>query len=422
MVGSIRGVAVVLLAAVLPLTSCGSGNSAADHAVLTVQGQDVLADQPFHATLTGLRAHDKAVITAHAVDYAGKGWTSTAIFTADAVGRIDLATQAPGPGSTYTGTDAMGLAWSMGPDGGDAGTSAFWTVPPDRAAAFTITVTASVHGHLVAQANLTRRWLAAGVTFKRLRPADSKIWGELFTPPPGTPRHPAVLVFDGSEGGESQDLAAALLASHGYPALSLAYFHEPGLPTDLADVPLEYFATAAHILGAAPGTDPMHILAMGYSRGTEAALLLAQDMPTVFHGAVLYAPGDTVGDAFPAGDAAWTLGGNPIKAGGQIPVDHIDGPVLTVAGGADGLWDSSSYAHVINNELSQAARPYQHQVLEYPDAGHLVGTFPYMPAGTNLMHPIMGDVMRMGGTRAADNAAQADSWPKVLALLASLHS
>ena len=416
-----RGVTVLMLAALLPLASCGGSDGVPDHAVLTVEGQDVLADQPFHITLAGLHARDEAVITAHATDYAGKDWTSTATLTADAGGRIDLAAQAPGKGSTYQGVDAMGLAWSMGPDGGDPDSTGLRIMPPATDPLFTITVTASVRGHAIAHADLIRRWLVPGVTTRELRPADSKVWGELFIPPPGTPKHPAVLVFGGSEGGEGQDLTAALLASHGYPALSLAYFHEPGLPGDLADVPLEYFGTAGRILAALPGTDAKHVLAMGYSRGTEAALLLAQDMPTLFHGAVLYSPGDTVGEAFPNGDAPWTLAGTPVEVGSEIPVDHVSGPVLAVAGGADALWGSASAAHVIDGELTKAGNPYPHRVLEYPGAGHLVGTFPYLPQGTNPVHPVLHTVTKMGGSRSADNAAQADSWSKVLALLASLH-
>ncbi len=38
--------------------------------------------------------------------------------------------------------------------------------------------------------------------------------------------------------------AAALLASHGYAALALAYFGVEDVPKDLINIPLEYFGTA----------------------------------------------------------------------------------------------------------------------------------------------------------------------------------
>ncbi|MFF0067172.1 hypothetical protein ACFYRC_37890 [Streptomyces sp. NPDC005279] len=41
------------------------------------------------------------------------------------------------------------------------------------------------------------------------------------------------------------------------------------------------------MLAKQPGVDPHHILAMGYSRGSEAALLLANDYPDLIHGAVV---------------------------------------------------------------------------------------------------------------------------------------
>ena len=83
-----------------------------------------------------------------------------------------------------------------------------------------------------------------------------------------------MLVFGGSDGGLSGTLVAALLAAHGYPALALAYFNAPGLPAQLSDIPLEYFATALRWLRAQPQVDPRHVLTLGVSRGSEAALLL----------------------------------------------------------------------------------------------------------------------------------------------------
>ena len=49
-----------------------------------------------------------------------------------------------------------------------------------------------------------------------------------------------------------------------------------------------------------------------------------------------------------------------------------------------------------------------HQVLQYPDAGHGVGTYPYRAVGDDGT-----------GTRAADAAARADGWPRVLEFLAT---
>ncbi len=60
--------------------------------------------------------------------------------------------------------------------------------------------------------------------------------------------------------------------------------------------------------------------------------------------------------------------------------------------------------------------------LTYPQAGHGVGTFPYLPTGTRSRHPVTGEVYDNGGTPEADAAARADSWPKVLTFLESVRS
>jgi dienelactone hydrolase len=276
----------------------------------------------------------------------------------------------------------------------------------------TLTVTSS-SGARLASRTVTREWMAKGETAQMLTLAKDKVAGELFLPPPGTPRHAGVLVFGGAEGGMSQVYGAALLAAHGYPALTVAYFDWPGLPPALDGIPLEYFETAGKILASQPQVDPAHVLVMGYSRGSEAALLLADDFPTLFHGAVVYSPSSEVNAAGDDGSRdAWSLGPRGIDPG-PIDVSHISGPVLAFAGDMDMLWGSASSASAIIQQLTVAHSPYQHQAFIYQDAGHGEGMQPYQPAGD-------ATIANLGGTRAGDVAAQRDGWPKMLAMLAGL--
>jgi dienelactone hydrolase len=101
------------------------------------------------------------------------------------------------------------------------------------------------------------------------------LFGQYFTPP-DLGRRPAVIVWGGSEGALGESPAyAALLASHGIPALALAYVDEPGLPCSLTDIPLEYFVKAIHWLRGQSQVDPGRVWILSESRGTEAELLVA---------------------------------------------------------------------------------------------------------------------------------------------------
>ncbi|MFD8722645.1 acyl-CoA thioesterase/bile acid-CoA:amino acid N-acyltransferase family protein [Streptomyces sp. NPDC059629] len=408
--------------AVLALIGVGvSGCSDASSRVqLKVDAPVALADQAVHVRISGLEPGEEVTVTSRAVDRQGTSWRGRATFTADAHGRIALDTATPTSG-TYHRPDGMGLFWSMVPRTGDPEQTSF--VPPSsQHYTYHVTLTATAHGHQLASRKVTREWFGKGVISKPLTMAANKIAGRLYLPDRGAPRRPAVLVFGGSEGGNVSGAAAALLASHGYPALALGYFNLPGLPHALENIPLEYFTTAARLLAAQPGVDSRRILVMGYSRGSEAALLLADYYPDLIHGAVVYSPSAQVNGGFPDySTVAWTKGGKPLPEG-VIPLDHVSGPIMAIAGSDDKLWNSPVWARQIVQELDAAGDQHLHQALIYPNAGHGVGTFPYLPTGIRSPHPVTGKVSDLGGTRAGNAVAKETSWPKVLALLASLSS
>jgi dienelactone hydrolase len=408
-------VATALAFAVLAsgLAACsGQGQAASDHASIVVSSPAALADQPITIKVTGLAARQRVTVAAQATDSGGLTWRAQAAFTATADGVVNLASAAPAS-SSYQGADSMGLLWSMVPVSGDPPGGDFAPAPPQTKASFPVRLTVSSGGELLASRSVTREWMVTGEKATVLNLGADKVSGVLFTPRPGTPRHPGVLLFGGAEGGMSEVYAAALLAAHGYPALTVAYFDSPGLPSQLESIPMEYFATAGNILAKQPGVDPDHLLVMGYSIGSEAALLLADNFPKLFHGAIVYSP-NSEADAAPSDSTqpAWTLGGKQVEPG-PIAVNHISGPVLAIAGEDDALWGSAQSADAINAEVGLARLHYQHQALIYPDAGHWVGTFPYEPATNQALSTL-------GGSRAGDVAAQRSSWSKVLALLDGL--
>lgn len=388
------------------------------HATIDVDAVVALADQPVHVRVSGLRAREAVTVASQAADAKGQRWRGEATFAADGDGVVDLDRSAPVSGS-YGGADGMGLFWSMRPATGDPDEAWFSPGYPDAAGAFEVRLTVTVAGREIAARTLTRQWNATGVTHRTLTLDVDGVAGVLFLPSPGAVRRPGVLLLGGSEGGVGRKYDAALLASHGYPALALGYFGVPGLPETLRDIPLEYFVTAARLLRAQPGADPGGVVVNGYSRGSEAALLLAESYPDLVRGAILYAPNDVVWSSFPGGGNAWTNGGVAVPRT-AIPVTHVAGPVLAIAGGKDRLWPSAAQAQRIMQRLDDAHITAAHQALVYPDAGHGVGSFPYLAAGTSSPISPDADIARtLGGTRDADAAARSDGWPKVLAFLAA---
>jgi dienelactone hydrolase len=415
--GKLGSLGAALAAALLAggLAACGGGAPAkpAKPAVIQVSDSSALADAAIDIRVTELSPGEQVTVSAQATDAKKATWRSSAVYTARQDGTLDLGKAAPESGA-YQGKDEMGLFWSMTPVAPASQDQYFTPPPPQRQSGYPVTLTVtSSSGAKLATRTVTREWMAKGETVRPLTLATDKVAGELFLPTPGTPRHAGVLVFGGAEGGMSQVYGAALLAAHGYPALTVAYFDWPGLPPALDDIPLEYFETAEKILASQPQADPAHILAMGYSRGSEAALLLADDLPKLFHGAVVYSPSSEVNVAGDNGArAAWSFGPRVIDPG-PIDLSHISGPVLAFAGDQDNLWGSARSATSIDLELSYVHNRYRHQAFVYHDAGHGEGMQPYQPQGNTT-------IANLGGTRAGNVAAQRDGWPKMLAMLASL--
>lgn len=419
-----RTVAASLLTAVLagalltgcPGTATGSPVIAADPSV-------ALVDEPVRIRVSGLAPGVEVVVSSRMTDEAEQGWGSSATFRSDRTGTVDLTRDSPTSGS-YQGNDGMGLFWSMLPDGQDEDRfdAAPAVEPPTPPGGFTVALSVTVAGREVASSEVVRKWTGAEVDHRTVDLDTDGLVGDLFRPGDEVPAdRPAVLLLSGSDGGV-RNYDAVLLAAHGYPALALAYFAHPGLPPTLRDVPLEYLATAARLLATDLSNGPRPLVVIGYSRGAEAALLLAQWQPDLVQATVLYAPTDVVGGGFPDGGDAWTWQGDPIPPT-RIPLDRITGPVLAIAGADDPVWPrqvldgSAAAARRIVGDLATRARPGPHHALIYPEAGHGVGTFPHLPLPIRLQHPVTGQPVETGGTRAANEAARRDSWRHLLDFL-----
>ena len=385
-------------------TACGGTSS--------VQGRGAprtsLLDRPLAIRVTGAKAGSRVTVTARE-----NGWSAHGTFRVPAGGTVDLAHASSLAGS-YTGRHAMGLLWSMRPSGAVTGGPTPWD-------GGTVELDVTLGSRHLATTLATRRHSAPGLRTRVLDVAHDGLYGRFYSLPPDGKQHPGVVIWGGSEGGLSVEPDAKLLASHGFPTLALAYFAEPGLPAELARIPLEYFARAVRFVDRQPGVDPRRTVVYGESRGSEAALELGVHFPALVHGVVGIVPASevepgNVAQSFP-GVPAWTLRGKAIPFEGSaanIPVEKIRGPILVSGGGQDLVWPS--YYHALDiAERSRERHGPPVTVVNFPAAGHFGSAAPYLPSGDAFYH---GGVRHpIGGTTAANAEARAALWPRILRFL-----
>ena len=394
---AVRLLVVAIVAAVV--TGCGSHS--AQPTAIVAHAPSPFADSPVEVDIRGLAPGEAVVLHASWASVRGGAWTSSVPLRAGRSGSIRL-----------RGVSGMRFLWSMRPTDPGSVICCFGAPIAGRNA---VTLSVTSGGRQLARTSLSRRITPASVRVRYLTVAHDRIYGYEFTPAGGA-RRPGVLVIGGSEGGDGVGVveAAGLLAAHGYPTLALAYFKEPGLPSALARIPLEYFARALRVLRRQPDVDTAHLVVMGSSRGGEAALLIASTFPTVVHGAIALVPNVNIGPS-PARSAipAWTYRGQALAPGTPIPLGRIDGPIMAVGGGLDNVWDSPTYVQEIQQRLRDSHSRFDDTTLVYPQAGHNIGVpVPYLP------QPI--EQSFFGGTAGGDAAAKADLWPRILRYLSQL--
>jgi len=426
---------------------------------IDIAPDNALVDQVIRIRLSGIMPNHAVTLRAQMQDNLGGAWTSHASFRANATGAVDVSSQPPLSG-TYQGTDPMGLFWSMATQ--DELKGATFVLETPNAPTIT-TLSAEVGSQIVASATLERTHLAHGVRVVPVR--EQGLVGTLFLPESNAPR-PAIIDLGGSVGG-LRESRAALLASHGYAALALAYFGIERLLQDFVRIPLEYFETAIKWLQATEGVASDRLAVIGESRGGELALLLGATFTQV-RAVVGVVPSGVMLTGFRRGfaglvemlirrPAAWTHRGAPLPglvpgrsvssfvsygwkrlmrdpiAGAPffleamkdtdaveraaIPVERINGPVLLLSAQDDQFSASPVLSEVAIERLARSKHPYPYEHICYQGAGHVFG-MPYQPATvTRAHHPVAGGIYLAGGNPRDNAFAAADSWNRILRFL-----
>lgn len=414
---------------------CPVGGAHAEDAVASPQlrfdpPSPVVLGDPVAWSANGLEAEAEYSVIADLRDEWGRAWQASAVFVADASGSIDPAQQAPLRGD-YEAVDPLGMFWSGSR-----------LVEPEiqiKGPAVASPVTISIHrdDRLVASRTLMRWVLGPGVQEKDL--TGEGLVGRLYVPDGGE-SGAAVVLLGGSGGGmQWQRLMAAVLASKGYTALALAYFNAPRLPERLEQIPVEYVRRALDALGRERSVDPARVAIVGYSKGSELALLAASRFGDV-KAVAGYAPSSVAFQAFLPPDfpsiSSWSLGGEdvpfvPLRGyrrsassvenwmtylsqeeavrEASIQVEHAQGAVLLLTGRDDAIWPSSLMAEQIVNRMQEKDFVFPIVHLAFPEAGHGIARPGYLPTGPTAK--------RNGGTAAGTAKAQAGGWQALLEFL-----
>ena len=258
------------------------------------------------------------------------------------------------------------------------------------------------------------------------------LYGKYFEPATTPPKDAAVLIFGGSEGRLSAaiQVAAGLLATDGYPTLALEYFAPPqdptspeapdpppppwdGFPTELSQIPLEYFKGALDWLSHRTKA-PKKMFVSGTSRGSEVALLLGANyrdilgsppkdeyanLGVIANVPSLYVNGEAGPQPNSARHSAWTLGGEEIPfdhhtsnrpdPAAAIPVQQIAGPIFLDGGADDQVWYSGvAVKEILARVNTNGRNPHDVDSHLYQRGGHGLGILvAYLPRAFSKESP-----------------------------------
>jgi dienelactone hydrolase len=459
--------ATILARGALAILAC-SALGAAERPQLSVTPESGLVDAPFHVAIRDVLPGSRVRVSAQRPDIHGRPWTAVGDYFADADGRVDV-DASPSLGGSYEGVSPHGLWCSAMPVRPDQLGGYIAELPKhpelgtapnlDVSAVYTVMLTASIDGRTVATATATRTY-GAGIVPEEVTAAGG-VRGLFFPSAARGLQKVPVIVLAGSGGGLPQ-VQAALLASHGHPALAQGIFAYKDLPTTLRSIPLESFSAAAHWLKQRTGAH--RVAVMGTSRGSEAAGLAASYFPEDFSAAVVYVPSHLTNGAFGPGIkdvvAAWTYEGKPLPADrGEtdsnnagdaahamvppgfvgtpyylgtwsdpaisstfgIPFERMRGRVLAIGGGADQMWPSFIGAEQIRRRLVLHGKADMVEIHIYPGAGHFVSRLGSGgPLSSFVFHPVAKDFEATGGLPNANCEGSYDAWQQVLRFLAKV--
>jgi dienelactone hydrolase len=381
-----------------------------------------MIDSPLDIRVTNLAPEQSIILRARRIAEGMKSihLESFGKFTSNQDGEVILSSQKPLEGS-YDEEDKMGLFWSLDVTKVEntrkqRTSNSGQVLSPQK-----LTLTLEIDETAVDEIEITRNWLSGQYQREPIR--ENEIVATFFSRK-DKKKEPGIIVVGGSEGGLNE-YPAALLASHGFSVLDLAYFGIEELPKRLERIPLEYVKKAIDWLKNRSEVDAEWIGIHGTSRGSELALLSASFFSDIKAVVSLNGSAVSLSGIVPWSDnktlpPAWTFKGealpfaspsNPVKVAleckemweirqgnpygkwyealtadssiveaATIPVEKINGPILLISGEEDGA-NTSFLSRKAVERLNRLNLSDKCKHLNYPGAGHSIG-IPYLRANT----------------------------------------
>ncbi|XP_078262421.1 acyl-coenzyme A thioesterase 1-like [Rhinoraja longicauda] len=396
-------------------------------------GSKCLSDELVRVRVGGLSPLQPVTMRAGLSDEKGEAFGSAAFYRADERGELDLS-RSPSLGGHYTGTEPMGLFWSLSP------VKPFSRLVKRDVAGSPLRVHIEVfdgHGGDPQKRPLAscvnERWfMKEGVT--RIPVREGRVRGVLFVPP-GSGPFPGVIYLNTINDGVGES-KASLLANRGFITLALAYLNYDDLPKGATNLDLEYFSEAVNLLKQHPKVKRPGIGAVGISKGGDVVLSMATFLPDVRAAVVINGCNASAligmhykNKVISAGvgyslSRMWIEDSgvanivevmNEVNKESLIPVEKAKGTILFVVGDEDKNWKSTKYANEAIKRMKKHGNK-KFDLLTYPGAGHYLEP-PYFPFCYASYHSVVHMCTMWGGNAKAHAFAQEDMWPKVQSFL-----
>ena len=381
-----------------------------------------------------------------APDRNSKLFLSHAFYESDIDGTIDVSTMAS-QGGTYDGVEAMGIFWSMvlakdvtpldvfDPDYNKV---IFMKLDPTVPMSVTISVHKGfqkiqsltdqlTHDHLLTQLTIQRQCLKKGC--KRISIREGRLRGTLFVPDTTQGQVPAILDLYGAPGG-LRETRAAVLASHGYVTLALAFFNHDNLPKRLI-IDLDYFNEAIQYLNALPSVQKDCIGVIGRCIGGTIALHMALDSPQIkavvnLNGGCYLQLSDSVirrgQPVYHFSDFSkivYTEEGfvfsaaYPASKEHCIPIEQTVGCHFLLVYGSNDSMTEEEHGRVLLERMTSAGLANMCSLLVYPGTGHMMEP-PYTPPLRTTWNRYFKTAFLWGGQRKPHAHAQEASWREII--------